>query len=150
MILALDLSTKTGWALGQAGHRPRYGTWHLGYDGASAPARWAALLDAVADVYRLESPTEIHVEAPLPAIRQTSEVNARLLMGLAACVELFAWRRSLSHHEHNAVRVRNRVMGATHPSKAEILAWCRKNGFQPTDDNAGDALILWHYAITLS
>jgi crossover junction endodeoxyribonuclease RuvC len=147
VVLALDLSTKTGWCVGAPGSKPAFGRWLLGSSSATPAAPWCGLLDCLADAVVVHRPTRIDVEAPLPATSQKSQDIARLLIGLADMAQIFCFRRELPHAEHNAATVRRVVLGAGHgrAPKSEIIGWCRARGFDVIDDNAADAIVLWHY-----
>ena len=147
VVLALDLSTRAGWAVGRAGERARFGTWVLGSSSVTPAEPWAALLDCLADACAVHKPERIAVEAPLPAAQQRNQQIARLLMGLADMAQIFCYRRAVPYAEYNAATVRSRVLGDGHghAKKQEIIGWCRTRGYDVIDDNAADALLLWHF-----
>lgn len=147
-ILALDLSTRTGWAYGvPGGGKPIFGTWVLGSSSADLAAPWAALGDNLGAAIALHDPSLVVVEAPLPAMRQRSENIARLLIGMAVVAELVCWRRHVEYAEQDAGTIRSKLMSKARPEKSEIIAWCRKQGHDVVDDNAADALCVWHFAV---
>jgi Holliday junction resolvasome RuvABC endonuclease subunit len=153
-ILALDLSTRTGWAYGHASARltrpAAFGTWELGTSRVALAAPWATLLDQLADTCQVMRPSLIVMEAPLPPRSQTNARVARLLFGLCAVTELFAYRWSIECREQDAVTVRKGLIGKARPEKDEIVSWCQARGLADlTDHNAADAVTLWFFSAAL-
>lgn len=148
-VLALDLSTNVGWACSLPGAPPKFGTIKTPGQG-EVGAAMAALLDHMADTCRVFAPDRIVMEAPLPAQAQTNARTARLQIGLAGAVELFAYRWAIPVQEAPASTVRAEMLRGARPAKGgmkpAVIAWCRAQGWQPGDDNAADALMLLAYA----
>jgi hypothetical protein len=143
-VLALDLATVTGWAIGPLGAAPVYGSIQLG--GPSRAARYAALLDWLDDAQRVHGPIgEIFVEAAL--IHGAGLDRARLALGLLAHLELWGFDNGARILDEMPATTRREMLGrGTFPkgeAKAAVMAWCRERGFSPADDNAADALVLW-------
>lgn len=147
-ILALDIARKLGWAAGEAGARPHYGSVALG--GQNRAQVYASLLDYLDDAIRLHRPARIVAEAPLSHMAHRSEDVAFLLYGFKAHLELFAYDRSIPLDFVPFHQPRSAVLGrANFPkgqAKVAVMAWCEGHDFSPADDNAADALILWHHA----
>ena len=144
-ILALDLSSRTGWARSKGFDAPRHGVWRLDGDlGRRCSALAAALEDELAF-----PPDLVIVEAPLPAQAQGSTDTARNQFGLAAVAEMICHERGVTCEEASAIDVRRLVMGKAKMDKAGVMAWCRAQGWAPRDDNAADALALLRYRHTL-
>ena len=148
-ILALDLSTRCGWALGLPGERPLAGVWLL--PSMSTPgATAAAIIDRLTDMVVGTKPWLIVMEAPLPPQAQTHMLTARLQFGLALAVELVGHWNDIKVLEEKADVVRKAVLGRSRfgkgLTKPAVIAWCREQGWEPPDDNAADALILWFHA----
>lgn len=153
LILALDLSTRCGWACGRAGDRPDYGTIRIGgqREGGNLGLAFAGAVDAIADLHAVQHFERVVMEAPLPPAAQTHAHTARMQLGLAAVVELWCWRRDIPCTEASALTVRGKVIGRTRfggrdEGKAAVIAWCEAQGWRPGDDNAADALLLLAYA----
>lgn len=143
-VLALDLATVTGWAAGDTASRPACGSVRL--VGGAPVDRWLALWDWLDAAITIHDPREIVFEAPL--VR--SDNAARTLIGLSVVVELVARERSVRCTESNIAHTRKQIIGrGTFPkgeAKGAVVAWAKAEGFDPPDDNAADALVLWHYA----
>ena len=156
-ILTLDLSRHTGWAFGRAaGGTPLGGTWELPgiADGVGRPL--AALCDKLADAITVHSPDLIVFEAPLPPSAMKSVAWARFALAMVGVVELVAYRREVRVLEERVETARMKLLGKARwpggrdTAKAEVLAWCNRQGWRVTDDNAGDALVLWKWATEFS
>lgn len=158
-ILALDLSSITGWCYGTAdSEMPLFGTWHL-------PVRlgWGAVFasleneleDAIAE-YR---PAEVIQEAPLGAAMNATargtrnEEASRQQFGLAAAVEATCYRERVHCSDGNIGTVRKHVLGNGRIPKEQVkgvvLRYCAWRGWHVPDHNAGDACVLWQYRAAL-
>lgn len=152
IVLSLDLATVTGWCEGELGQRPTYGSVRL--RGSSFGARFAALVDFVQ--LRLESPAppdQVVFESPVPNTSDKGGINqGRLGIGYASMIEYACYRLSVSCFESSVSRSRKKVtgrgggFGSRDGAKRHVVEWCRANGFDPHDDNAADAIILWKHA----
>lgn len=152
IVLALDLATTTGWCEGELGQRPTYGSVRL--KGNTFGARFAALADFLA--LRMESPappTQIVFESPVPNTSDKGGINqGRLGIGFASIVEYACYRFAIACFESSVSRSRKNVtgrgggFGSRDGAKRHVTQWCRANGFDPHDDNAADAIVLWKHA----
>lgn len=146
-VLCLDLARKLGWCVGIPGARPHYGTVEL--RGATHGAVYASLVDWLEDAIRLHRPAEIIAEAPLVRGDHAGMDAGRLALGMIAHLELVAHDHSIRLLEEHVSRTRKHVIGrgnfARGTAKSEVMAWCRANGFDPGDDNAADAIVLWKH-----
>lgn len=149
IVLALDLASVTGWCEGELGQRPTYGSVRL--VGSTFGARFAALADFLQG--RFESPappSQVVFESPLPSSADAGGINqGRLGIGFAAMVEYACYRYATPCFESSVSRTRKQVtgrgggFGTRDGAKRHVIEWCRQNGFDPHDDHAGDAIILW-------
>jgi Holliday junction resolvasome RuvABC endonuclease subunit len=150
--LALDLSTRTGWAFGVAGSNepPKYGYWvldrkptlierdlQIGY-------RMSCLASVLTDHIAIYRPDRITVEAPL----HLADASSRLLICLAGAVAMVCEEEGVEYVDGHLSRVRKMVLGRSNwPNvKAEVMRFCQAQGWSPADHNVGDALILLRYA----
>lgn len=154
IVLALDLSTRVGWACGRAGSAPDHGVIHLpGAASVGLGGVLAAAVDGLADLHAVQHFGRVVVEAPLPPQSQTHAATALQQLGLHAAVALWCYRRELPMKAVASVTARAAVLGrarfgGSKEAKAAVLAWCRARGHAPADDNAADALLLLHHALT--
>lgn len=148
VVLALDLARRLGWAAGVPGERPRSGVVQL--RGQSHGEVYAALGNWLDDARIVHQPARLVFEAPLIGGQHAGINAARLALGMVAIVEQFCWDHSIECFEEHVSRTRKEVLGrgnfATGTAKAEVLAWVRGRGFDVTDDNQADSLVLWLHA----
>lgn len=149
MLLALDLATTVGWTVGSPGEPPRYGSVRL--EGRERAPRYGALLDWLDDARRVHGVTEVVAEAPMVTGDFAGRDAALLALGLAAHLEFWCWDNGIRQRQSVVVgTARKAVLGrgsfARGTAKAVVLDWCRREGFEPGDDNSADAILLWSYA----
>lgn len=150
MLLSLDLSTHTGWAVGREGEAPRHGVWEL-RDGAVNHGRYfSALAQSLEDAIRVFQPDLVVMEAPLPhqakKVQENSANVLRVLLGLCAVTEMVCYEHKVKCEEASVIDVRQMVLGRQpKDGKLGVIAFCRSMGWNPKDDNAADALLLWEY-----
>lgn len=149
LILALDLSTRTGWALGRDYESPIHGVWVLPRM-SDLGACLSALAGQLEDAIQVFHPDLVIMEAPLPPQAQTAASTARLLLGLAGVTEMICQEQGVPCEEERADTVRKVVMGSARQDKAAIIAWCRAQTWRPAEDNDADALVLLRYRQILS
>ena len=146
-VLTLDLARSMGWCAGVPGHRPRFGVVH--HRGQCHGEAYASLANWLEDAARVHAPGEVCFEAPLARGQHSGIAAGRLLLGMVAVVQMFCWDHSIRCTEAPVASTRKAVLGrGTFPkgtAKAEVARWCRDNGFDPPDDNAADALVLWKH-----
>ena len=148
-ILALDLSSRTGWAYGRPGDaRPLCGVWVLPRGGLGRML--ASFENELDDAITVHRPRLLFVEAPLPPGRQSGMLAVRQQLGLAGAAESTAYRHGLRYREQAASTVRRAVLGtarfAPGTVKGLVLDHCRRLGWPAPDDNAADACLAWAFA----
>lgn len=149
LVLGLDLSTRTGWALGRDFEKPRHGVWLLGKmtDMGRCLSCLAGELEDALTVFR---PALVIVEAPLPPQAQTAMSTARLQFGLAGVAQMVCYEADTRCEDVRADEVRKLVLGRPRAEKGAIIKWCRAQGWDPAEDNDADALMLLRYRHTLA
>jgi hypothetical protein len=153
-ILALDIATRTGWAVGAVGQRaPMFGSIRFGKPGASHDAIFANALKWASANFKTWRPDRIMFEAPLPTIfhRGTTNISTtRILFGLPAIMQAVAYLRGVYDVRDAAAKdVRIFFLGNNlrrDAAKAATIKRCRMLGWDVEDDNAADACALWLYA----
>lgn len=145
-ILALDLATRVGWACGAPDGEPLYGTKVLPSTGEDIGRFADAYNTWLLDMITLEGPALIVFEAPvLPC--KTTPATARKLMGLAWHTEFVCRLREVRCSEHHLQSVKKFFAGSGRAEKDDMMAAARRQGWDPKDDNAADALGLWACAV---
>lgn len=158
-ILALDLATKTGWAVGSPGAAPRCGSIRLAPADASNGAVYVGLARWLGDFLAVERPRSIMIEAPLNARTQvavgTTEATALRLFGLVAIAEMVAHARGVWDVRTASVQdVRQHFVGARRfkakdEGKRVVAEQCRVLGWQVPDLDAADAAALWDFGCAI-
>ncbi len=143
-LLALDLSSHTGWAIGPVGERPRYGTLNLPSTGDEI-GRFADAFDIwLSDMITMYKPSHCAFESSfIPPT--TTLMTVRKLVGLTVITELVCCRRDVICNEVNNATIKKFWAGTGRAKKPEMIAAARAYGFPVGDDNQADALGLWHY-----
>ena len=165
LVLALDLATTSGWALGRVGSRePACGSTRFGSKGASQQMIFMHCMEWITEFLKDRHPDLIAIEDALPiqAIARSrggwSRAMARapnsLLAGLDAIVQAVAGKAGIYKiNKHQVALVRSHFIGSnTHPrdeAKFYTERKCRSLGWMPNDDNAADALALWDFQCSL-
>jgi Holliday junction resolvasome RuvABC endonuclease subunit len=150
-ILALDLSSRTGWAFGRINARSPegFGTWMLPMIGGEG-ARYAAFENELAAMIQTRQPTHLVMEAPLSFAALLGVSNMKTMcqqLTLRGIGYSEAYRASISCREVSAEIVRDAILGkGRFPKgtvKSVVVAHCWKQGWRVPDDNAGDAVLTW-------
>lgn len=163
-ILTLDLASQTGWAYAPPSILrvwPR-GVWRPGVvvppvvSGTHriAPPKtafgqfFAAFEDWLGDQIWLYRPDAVVFEAPLP--HQSSQDAARRALGLVATTEKVCHQKGIRAVREQANNtVKKHFTGNGRAQKPDMLKACRDRGWNPTDDNEGDAQALLELAVRL-
>lgn len=166
-LLALDLATRTGFALAPVPTAPlptfleavsgvpvpevKSGTVRFGHEGCSlgvfmhAARRW---LDKLIKESKI---SDVVFEAPiLPPKTQIGTL--RKLYGLTGAVEELCVEHHLAVYEANNPTV-YKHFGTGGKTKADrkvnAMAACTRYGWPPATDDEADALMLWHYGASI-
>lgn len=145
-VLALDLATRTGWAVGQIEGEPVYGTHLLPETGSDIGSFLLAFDQWLHDMLTVHAPTLVVFEAPILAGR-TQLATVRKLACLAGHTEFVCAGRQTRRMEADLQTVKKFFAGHGRADKAAMIAMARRYGWFPKDDNAADALGLWSYAV---
>lgn len=160
-ILALDLAQRSGWALGSVNDTvPTSGSLRWAKEGSSMAKVFNECRVQMIDFLAMNPDIGIVIfEAPLiPSFKggNTNINTIRTLMGLCAVVEELLYAYGDGRYDVREARVsdvRNHFLGSNRHkrpvAKALTLQRCRELGWKPQDDNAADALALWHYQASL-
>lgn len=158
LILALDLATTTGFAIGKPFQMPRWGTIRFGKPGASNNAIFAHAMDWITALLDpIPRPSTLILESLLPPdakVGKTSRDVRDRLCGLQAIVRAVAHKKGIYDiSEAGPQTVRKHFIGdgmlKRELAKAAVMQRCRQLGWDPQDDNAGDALALFSFACAI-
>lgn len=147
-ILALDLATNTGFAIGD----PQHGVLAHGtkrFVGLEHAARFSSLFDWLNEKVMRWQIGLLVFESPIMVAGRDKTSNVRLLMTMAGLAEMVALRRGVLCWEIESKQWRKHFLPpsiVTPKGRAELkratLNECRERGWQPCDDNAADALAI--------
>lgn len=145
-ILALDLATTTGYALGRIGGAPSSGQKRIGSEGDSLGAfadEFDFWLNGI--VERL-APGLIYYEAPINQSGKTTAATTIKLRGLAYHVHMIGFRHRIIVRPGNVQTVRREFCGSGHASKDQVVEECRRRGWSVAGTDEADAVALWWWA----
>jgi len=148
-VLALDIATVTGWAVGAPGEVPEFGSVRFGKKGASRAETYRAFRTWLEDKWNVRGaqPEMIIYESPLVpsfAAGKTNIDTLRLLSGL--CENLEEWSLGkFELHEATVSKVRVFFIGGNYKSriaKPLVLERCNAIGWPCTTTDESDACAL--------
>ena len=166
LVLALDLATVSGFAVGQLGAAPCCGSKRLASKGASHAAIFGNAIEWLIEFTREHKPNVVAIEAPLSlgAIAksrrggwgraQNADTNL-LLNGLIAIAMGVAYARGIYNinlHPVTAIRSHFIDMNVCARGEAKLytIRKCRSLGWlEEADDDAADAAALWSLQCSL-
>lgn len=129
-LLSFDLATKTGWCAGDGSSLPTLGNFAIPSTHREIGAFVAHLEDRAAAVIAEVRPTLISFEAPLVG-PQASADTRRKLIGIAAGLEVVAFRLGLPIREASISEGKEALTGYGDASKQEMVDACRRYGLNP-------------------
>ena len=161
LVLALDIATQTGWALGPVpaapvtplevaagalASTPESGTRSFDGKGGQFFNNFAGWVGAMLTRHE---PAFLIYEAPvLPA--RTQIATLRRLYGMVAVVEVVArcWPET-QVFEVPLQLIKKHATGNGRAKKSAMIAAAKRMGWKPKDDNEADALWLWDYGCSV-
>lgn len=151
MLLALDIATRTGWALGgPSDGSPRTGTWKLpGLDDMQLDRSLQVLDDSITGLCKIARVEIVAIEAPL-MMQNRSAHTALGLISCAAVARCAAQRHGARIVMAQVQTVRRHFVGHGRPDdpKRAVMDRCKLLGWTVADDNAADAAALWSFAMS--
>lgn len=156
IVVALDIASVTGVAVGSPGRSPKAWSVELGKVRGSEDARFSKALVLTHELIERHRPDLIAVEAAIGG-----KFASAFLIGVVACVRGVAANRGVPVRSYTSGSVRKHFLGralakrdfpslkpaaATRAIKGEVIARCRLLGWEVADDNAADACALWDFA----
>jgi hypothetical protein len=159
LVLALDLASVTGWALGRVGDdMPRCGSLRFARKSASEWAIAAGALDWLIKFTAEHRPDVLAMEDTLPSTFVRGRTNKRtndILGGLVFLSGAVLYKRGcFKINRHSVSNVRSHFIDmnacAREEAKLYTIRKCRSLGWlDAADDDAADALALWSYQCSL-
>lgn len=145
-ILALDLSTATGWAAGRPDGSPRFGTQRFP-GGEDLGRSLQAFEDWLVGMIAVEQPAVVVFEAPILNGGKTSLATARLLYCLAGLTELVCRKAQVQCREANLMTVKKFWAGSGRADKPAMIAAAKRYGFDVRNPDEADAVAVWAHAV---
>ncbi|HEV7458883.1 MAG TPA: hypothetical protein VGN96_19075 [Roseococcus sp.] len=143
-VLALDLATRCGWALGEFGDRPTSGAVALG--GEEVVHRMAALREFLDTQDKFRRLSAIIVEAAI-AGEHKSSASADLLISLQATARLWAYDMQVPIVLVPSQTARKTMIGTGRFPKGEakkhVAEWVESRGYRCPTHDAADAIVTW-------
>ena len=163
MLLTLDIASAVGWAAGHIGTRPVFGSIRFG-DGAPPGQIFDDFDVWLWDKIDELQPEFIYRESAFISPK-TNARTVQILYGLQALVLRACYRQKIVPRSATPMQAYEFFVGGKLPSKAipgetksqlkarrrnakktSTVFACKGRGFAVQDDNAADAVALWHYA----
>jgi hypothetical protein len=154
-VLALDLASVSGWAVGEPGGEPLHGSIRFASPGASHEAIFAEAHRWTIGMVQEHKPTLVIWEAPLAGFKTGKTTNdvSTVLFGLPAVVGAAVYISGVFDIRKADTRnVRLHFIGCNPKravAKPMVVRQCQAMGWQVYDDNEADALAIWHYMCSL-
>lgn len=164
-ILALDLATNAGFAMGNSGDKPTSWSKRLKSPEDDPERAFKKLGIELRDIFALDKPDLVIVEAPMSmggmvrkddeserGFKFTSNPNTiYMLTGLVGVVFGICGPYGIQARKANVQQVRKNFLGMARPPepKRAVLDRCYQLGWLPRDcrdDNRADSLALWMFA----
>ena len=146
-LLALDLGTTTGWALGRDARSIHSGTVsfrHSRYDGGGMRyLRFQRWLDQLA-----EDSGELKAIYFEEVRRHIGTDAAHLYGGFLATLSNWCETNAVAYQGVPVGTIKRFITGKGNASKEAVLAAVREHGHQPADDNEADAIALLRWALS--
>lgn len=145
-ILALDLSTTTGWALTQNGqvHSGSQSFKPQRFDGGGM--RYLRFQRWLNELNQVENPIAMVVFEEVR--RHVSTDSAHAYGGFMATLTSWCEAQKIPYQGVPVGTIKKHATGKGNASKEEMIAAARAKGFNPSDDNQADALALLDWAMT--
>lgn len=147
LVLAIDIATSTGIAIGRVGEKPTLFTVNFGRDADMIMRVGKATLWA-AEFLRLNRPDAIFIEAPMPpnaSKNADATMTALTLFGAIAGPCHAKFRNVQTAHVQS---VRSKFLGIARPDdpKSCAMRLCEALGWTPSNTDEADAAALWWFA----
>lgn len=150
IVLAFDLATKCGVALGPSSGNPTAWTETLGEQGEPHSYRFSQVMELTNHLIRKHKPNLIAIEQPIASGPKGGQARGFLAMGLRGCVLGTARLRGVRVCEFPVQTLRKHFIGhgnmPTDKAKRMTIDRCRSMGWVVEDDNAADACAVWDLA----
>lgn len=149
MILALDLGTRTGWALGDHAEHPTVGHQDFSLKRGDSPGmRFLRLRMWLNEIWQLSHEGIELVVYEQPHLR--GGAAATVLVGMEAIVLAWAASKKLQHSSVHTSTLKKWATGKGNASKEDMIQAAKTSdpSFDPASDDEADAYWLLCYALS--
>ncbi|MGE4334981.1 MAG: hypothetical protein AB7E55_03275 [Pigmentiphaga sp.] len=144
-VLALDLGTKTGWAVRRRDGTIGYGTEKFASrSGRHAGLRWTEYRRWLSDIIVAEHVSQIAYE---DVKNHAGTLAAHCYGGFLSMTEMVAQQHNVTLVAFGVGTIKRAWAGKGNADKAAMIAEAHRRGFNPADDNTADALAILHLAL---
>jgi Holliday junction resolvasome RuvABC endonuclease subunit len=142
MLLALDLGTKTGWAVGAVG-RVASGTQSFAVDRFTGGGmRYLRFRQWLGEMHGLSPFKEVAFEE---VRRHAATDAAHVYGGLLATLTAWCEEQGIPYQGVPVGTIKRYATGKGNAGKDAVIAAMKARGYAPSDDNEADALALFCY-----
>lgn len=149
-LIAFDLATYTGVAIGLVDGDPLCHTERLGETKASHAARFEQAFRMTRRLIDQHTPDTIVIELPIASGVKGAAQRVQLAMGFRACVAAMANMKRIRFAEYPVQSIRRHFIGQGNlkrdAAKGATIRRCQMIGWHVANDNEADAAALWSYA----
>ena len=146
-IIAMDLSTSAGVALGRAGGTPEI--FSETFDGSGQAAKFNQALDWALRLIDKHSPDIIVIEKAIATGPVGSEARVQFAFGYRAAVMIAAYRRGVRVKDVPVQTVRKHFLGTAKmrrdEAKRATMTRCKQLGWVVANDDEADACAVWDH-----
>ena len=150
-VLALDLATTTGAAVGIPGAAPKLFTERFGDPDENHLVRFSRCLNWINLMIKEHQPTVIAIEEPIASGVVGKKDRIFLAAGYRGCVLGVAGMRKLRLEEYSVSQIRKHFIGTStlkrKQAKETVLRECLSRGWKASNDNEGDAAALFDFVL---
>jgi len=154
VILALDLATTTGIAVGDSGERPDCSHVRLGLRGSPHGHRFMMARKMILRLLDLHSPDIVALEQPLASDGGGHRERAEVLFGLRGIVCEVCYGNRTDLLEASVSTIRSHFLGRSRGKRSElkdaVMMQCRIMGYDVKTHDEADAAALWDWACSIS
>lgn len=151
IVLALDMATACGWAVGNPMTTVKYGVKNLAPNGktVSPGKRFQRLRNLMVDKMREHKDLKL-IAFELPISASTSSIQKAYAHGYVAIIQHFCADYSLGYRGVYVSTLKKFLTGNGRAEKADMIAAINARGFFTQDDNEADAIAILLWATQIS
>lgn len=147
VIMALDLGTRTGWALLRADGRVESGQERFDLKaGEGQGARYVKFRRWLVDMKQAHPDLTDLVYEQVMGHGAFQVISAHVYGGMLATVQAFGEHHQLAYRGIGVSTIKKQFAGHGKASKTDVIRQCEALGFRPASDNEADAIALLHVA----